>query len=222
PPTEPPETPARSKSASNDVVVIDPGGRPKDKDNYLADIAQAERNRRSMADASVIVVTDDNLAQHAEGGKLTFSNDPVVNEDRTEELYDSSDNRAEQEAYWRSRVRTKRQEWANKVNEIYELEQRASDLRIQFYDADDPFYRDTRIKPEWDRTLDNIVEARRAAHRLEQEVADVVAEGGRAGAYPGWLNDGTDLEPKERHYTADGSAPVPPDSVEPTMVEENP
>jgi hypothetical protein len=175
-----------------------------------------------MTDAPAIVVTDDNLAQHAEGGKLTFSNDPVVTEDRTNELYETSALRADQEAYWRARVRSKRQEWADKVTEIFALEQRASDLRIQFYAADDPFYRDTRIKPEWDRTLDNIVRARRTAYQLEQEVSDVVSEGARVGAYPGWLDDGTELEPEERPYTADGSAPVPPDSVEPSIVEENP
>lgn len=221
PPAEDPAVTESREEPDDSVVVIDPGGSPDPSGTRLSDLAAAERNRRLTTDAPVLVITDDNLAEHAEGGKLTFADRPASDPSQPDSG-DYSAQRQQQEAYWRQRVLETRKQWAGKVEEIFTLEARANQLRIQFYDADDPFYRDARIKPEWDRTLDNLSTARKDAKALEEKVAQIVSEGNRAGALPGWLREGIELEPKERPYDAEGNAPEPPQSTEPDLVEENP
>jgi hypothetical protein len=101
------------------------------------------------------------------------------------------------EQYWRNRVLDLRQAWRNSLDRIVELEEEAAGLRRDFYAEDDPFYRDSQIKPAWDRALDEIEEEKRAAERHERELADSLDEGHREGALPGWLREGIELEPTE-------------------------
>jgi hypothetical protein len=92
-------------------------------------------------------------------------------------------------------VRNLRQRWADAAARVPELEERVAELRRQFYDTDDPYYRDTRIKPAWDRAIDQIAEARAEAEAHRLELQAVLEEGHRGGALPGWLREGIELEP---------------------------
>jgi hypothetical protein len=104
------------------------------------------------------------------------------------------------ERFWRDRVRGLRQQWAAAVDSIGELEARAASLRTRFYAQDDPYVRDGEIKPAWDKALENLDEARHRARSLEDQLGAVLEEGRQAGALPGWLRDGIELEPSERPY----------------------
>jgi hypothetical protein len=81
------------------------------------------------------------------------------------------------------------------VDEIADLERDADGLRRRFYAESDPYVRDTRVKPDWDRVLDRIREMREAAERRRRELVEHLEEGRRAGAMPGWLREGIELEP---------------------------
>ncbi|MFW6206659.1 MAG: hypothetical protein ACOC5J_01865, partial [Gemmatimonadota bacterium] len=71
------------------------------------------------------------------------------------------------------------------------------------YAQDDPYVRDGRIKPAWDRVLDRIGETRSRNGTLREELQQAVQEGRRAGALPGWLREGIELEPAPEELPAE-------------------
>lgn len=198
-PTEPPSREATTtKPAARDrhVVVIDPGGDPSAGQGGLADTARAERERRRETAPPIVDVTDKNLAQHATGDLTTAAERPAPI--TPSGLLEPG---GHGEEWWRSEARRRRVQWADAVEEILELELRAAELRNRFYAEADPWVRDSRVKPEWDRTLDQIVEARHDAAIAQLEVDDFLDQGRGASVPAGWLREGLELEPTERPYS---------------------
>jgi hypothetical protein len=105
--------------------------------------------------------------------------------------------REHDERYWRGRALDIRERWRKAADRIKVLEQDVSEWRRRFYAQDDPWVRDGQIKPAWDRALVELRESRAAVVAAKQELADFQEEGRIAGALPGWLREGIDLEPKE-------------------------
>jgi hypothetical protein len=192
--TAAPDRPQPKSDGSVVVIGRESGADDPAAANPLIAASVAERRRRQTAPAAVAVINDKNLAEFAEGGKLTVVEAPPKG---TDDSLDAAADlaRADEELYWRTRVRSLRAEWRRNADLIGKLEEQAEDLRRQFYAEDDPYVRDRRIKPDWDRTLDRLEEARRAVERSREELAAVVEEGRRAGALPGWLRAGAELEP---------------------------
>ena len=95
---------------------------------------------------------------------------------------------------------------------------RAEALRHQFYSQEDIYIRDTRVKPAWDRVLDRLEEAKREAEAGHQKVTDFLEEGRRAGALPGWLREGIELEPEEQR-TMEEELPEA-EAVEPVTIDD--
>src|SRR6185503_14098031 len=190
------EPPVAARLRTNEPVVIDPGGDSSagDEQNLLA-AAAAERERRRTAGPPTLVVTDKNLAAHATG-KLTISGRAAPAATTAPPPADA----AKAEAYWRGRVHGLREQWAAAVETIGELEARAANLRTRFYAQDDPYVRDGEIKPAWDKALEDLDDTRQRARSLEDQLAVALEEGRQAGALPGWLRDGVELEPSERPY----------------------
>jgi len=178
------------------VVIGEKGDDTPESANPLLAASLAERKRRRTAPAAVAVINDKNLAEFAAGGNLTYTTDTepptgVASQDRA-----AQEARAEEELYWRTRVHSLRAAWRENADLVAELENQAEGLRRDFYAEDDPYVRDRRIKPEWDRTLDRLEEARRGVERSREDLLTALEEGRRAGALPGWLRDGMELEPK--------------------------
>jgi hypothetical protein len=194
-------------------VVIEPAEPEPDTQPTLAEAAQRERERRRLAGEPIAVINDANLQDHAIG-QLTFIDDssaPAAEESSGEGSPDDGPD----EQYWRDRVRTIRQRWADVAAEVPELEERAAELRRRFYETDDAYYRDSRIKPAWDRAIDLISQARAEAEAHRLELQDALEEGRRAGALPGWLREGVELEPEPAEPEPDGHEPGEPKIVEP-------
>jgi len=210
-----PSPPVRDDSA----VVVDPGvedGAPK----TLAEAAKAERERRARAGQPVAVINDKTLPKYASQGQITVA-DPkdkgkkaVAPAGAAAAVQPAAE--AHDEQYWRSRALEIRVKWKQAAEDVKELEQRSTELRQQFYGENDPLIRDNRIKPEWDRVLDRLRQAHLDVDAAAQELAKLLEEGRVAGAQPGWLREGEDLEPP-------GDAkkkPAPPaQSIEPPVLE---
>lgn len=127
--------------------------------------------------------------------------------------------RGDDEGYWRSRALDLRRGWRGTVDEINELELQSAALRQQFYAEDDPYLRDSQIKPAWDRALDRLDALRREASVYEAELEAFVDDGRRAGAEQGWLNEGWELEPdRDEQQRANrigiGASKEPEDTLE--------
>jgi hypothetical protein len=197
PAPEPSPSPAptpEETERSDRVVVLDPGGEPEGSTHTLVDAARAERERRAHAAPSTIVITDKNLKQHATGqltvatpGKKTGPADAAA--DPAQPVRD--------EQYWRSRALEIRLRWRHAADDAKELESSAAGWRRRFYAENDPNVRNGQIKPEWDRVLDRLQEARAEVEASKKELAELLEEGRTAGALPGWLREGVDQEPQD-------------------------
>ena len=209
----PPIEPEPEAEPENDsVVIIDTGARDLTKrPPTLAETARAERERRNMALPTDIVITDKNLSDYATGD-LTLAEVPDKKTDSSgSDAADLQSEMAEREAYWRGRALEIRQAWRDAYDSIGELEEKVFRLRQEFYAADDGFYRDSEIKPAWDRAIEQLDEAQQEILARQQELTDYLEEGRTAGAFPGWLREGIDLEPPvvvEQEQTAESSEPV--------------
>jgi hypothetical protein len=177
-----------------DVVVIDAGDpEASDGSTSLADTARAERQRRATAAKPVTVINDKNLKQHASKGQISIGAPGPAKPSTPAPPASAAD--AKGEEYWRSRVRDLRHRWKLAEEAAKRLSGEAEGLKRRFYSADDPYLRDSQIKPEWDRTLDLLRQARGDAKVLQRELEDVLEEGRQAGALPGWLREGIEEEP---------------------------
>jgi hypothetical protein len=101
---------------------------------------------------------------------------------------------------------------------VDELEADVFNLRMRFYAEDDPFYRDAQIKPAWDHAIEELNATREEVGLRKQELQDFMEEGRVAGALPGWLREGIELEPVEPVKEEMGIAePGEPDTMDGTI-----
>lgn len=166
----------------------------------LLEAARTAREQRAAEDrAPVAVITDETLPEYATG-ELTIAAESEAEKSvaATPGTADASTEAADErgEEYWRTRVREARIRWRDLVEEVAQLETTAAELRQRFYAEDDGFYRDSQIKPAWDRALDRLAETEDEVGRAQQELQAVLLEGRTAGALPGWLREGIEYEPE--------------------------
>jgi hypothetical protein len=229
-PTEPaPPAPAPAVEAGSpetedkaNVVVVDAGDE-EDGPQTLVEAARAERERRAGSTPTAVVINDKNLQEYARKGQITVVDPSKVK--RGKEAGAAAVTAAppaqpgepvRDEPYWRNRGLEIRQRWRQAADDSKELEEKAASLRQRFYAEDDPYVRNNRIKPEWDRTLDQLRQARVEIETSKQELTEFLEEGRVAGVYPGWLREGFDLEPEEEEPTEETR---PAESIEPPVME---
>ena len=199
PRTEPPadDESAEEREDDGSLLIVGDGSRVAGQTTTrdLIEASNRERERRRRTEQPGLVVTDENLAEKAEGGRLTFAQRAPGRQEQVERAQEVLDGYAEQEEYWRDRARSIRSNWREAYDRIDELEADASELRRRFYAEEDVALRDRDIKPAWDRTLELLKQARNTVDRSREELAVMMEEGRRAGALEGWLREGLELEP---------------------------
>lgn len=187
-----PETP---EPEDDSLVVIDTGAIDiTESPQTLADAARAERERRHIATPTDIVITDKTLKEFATGD-LTVATPSTAAQKKVSEASELQREMAEKEAFWRAGVREIRQAWRDAYDKIPVLEEKVFQLRQAFFREDDGFYRDAEIKPAWDRAIEQLEQAHLEVAARQKELAAFLEEGHGAGALPGWLREGIDLEP---------------------------
>jgi hypothetical protein len=217
---EPQREPEPERSAASAVVVDPGGGAAAGGRGSLVEAARAERERRAQTGRPVAVITDKNVREYASKGQIT-----IVAPDGRERVGEQAEaasgeegEAARDERYWRERGLEIRVRWREAAQESEELETQAAELRQRFYAEDDPYIRDGQIKPEWDRTLDRLQQARLEADLAQQDLASFLEDGRRSGALPGWLSEGLDLEPKAPE--APSARRPTGDAIEPPILQE--
>ncbi|MDX1501723.1 MAG: hypothetical protein R3325_05115 [Thermoanaerobaculia bacterium] len=203
PPPAPAEAPADDGVTTVlEIPTVEPSAAvPRD----LVAAAAAERRRREQAGPATVVIDQDSLSDYA-GVEITIAEAaaPVTVPGGEGEGTEAAADRIRDEAYWRARVREIRERWREAHDSIERLEGEIDQLRRRFYAEDDPFYRDSQIKPAWDHALEEARLARLEVERARAELQTALEEGRRAGADPGWLREGVDLQPeKPRPLEAD-------------------
>lgn len=227
-PAAPAPTPAPVRD--DDPVVVDPGEDGSSAPKTLVEAARAERERRATAGKPVAVITDKNLHEYAAKGQLTVA-DPKDSKKKTATApapptaaappaASATDPMVRDEQYWRTHALEIRLRWRGVADEVKRLEQRSTELRQRFYSENDSFVRDNQIKPEWDRVVDRLRQARAEVDAARVELSAFLEEGRRANALPGWLREGEDQEPQEPAKKKD-RLPAP-QSIEPPVLGEDP
>jgi hypothetical protein len=220
--------PPASEPVRRQMIVIDEGSsevRPEP-----GELARTTRRDAAASGGGAPRVTNENLADYARRGRVTVSG-PAAAADAEAAADDGGDGTeatapaaagepVRDEASWRAEARRIREEWRHTVDEIVELEETAADLRWRFYAEDDPWVRDGQVKPEWDRALDRLSEARHRLVDYPRRLEELIEEGRRQGALPGWLREGVELEPRPEELPA--AEPDPAEPVEPRQVDEDP
>ncbi len=177
------------------VKVIDAGG-DDEQPKTLLEASRLAKARKEQSQESVASINDDNLHEYARGAEvIILESPPAAPEPQLEPPPVEEGSEVRDEQYWRSRALELRMGWRRTFDQIGELELESAALRQQFYAEDDPYIRDSQLKPAWDRALDRLDQLRDRSLRYEQELETFIAEGQRAGALQGWLNQGWELEP---------------------------
>lgn len=206
----PAEAPVAAPSPPTLVVIEDSSAdSPEARPQTLGEAAEAERARRAASQKPVLVLDNQSLAAHGKDQKLTVAEGPApaANSAGAE---DEASAEEDAESYWRERGLEIRQRWRTAYDRIEQLEGEAEALRHQFYSADDPYVRDSQVKPAWDRVLDDLDQSRRESERGALEVERFLEEGREAGALPGWLREGIELEPVPETLRAPTAEPTEP------------
>ncbi len=213
PPTLPPPVTARppirevepTRSAGA-VTVIDPGGDPG-RPTSLVEASRLAKSQKGETQEPIATINDDNLHEYAEGGDvIVLESEPAAPGPQSEPAAVTNpapEGTGQGEDYWRTRALELRMGWRRTVDRVQELELEAAALRQQFYAEEDPYIRDSQLKPAWDRVLDRLDQLRDRSARYDQDLDIFIDEGRRAGALQGWLNQGWELEPspEERERT---------------------
>jgi hypothetical protein len=207
-PASPPGAGA-ARPADASVIVVDTPDFDPESQLTLAEAAKAERERKAEAVPTRIIINNKTIHRYAKGGQLTVAEPkkkaapaaapqaPAASTAGGTAAPAAIAPLARDEKYWRGRALEIRQRWRKASDRIKELEEDVALLRRRFYAQDDPYVRDGQIKPAWDRALDELRESRAAVQTAKKELTDFLDEGRIAGALPGWLREGVDLEPKE-------------------------
>jgi hypothetical protein len=205
------------------VVVVDSGDDAANRPKSLVEAAREERERRAQAGESVAVITNKTLPYSK--GQLTFAQPAAsatsaaktAKAEKSEKGKEKASGEIHDDVYWRKRGLEIRQRLHEAAEEISKLEQDVADLRRRFYSEADFAKRDSQVKPDWDRALDRLRRKKDEVETTRKELDAYLEEGRRAGALPGWLREGAELEPP---------LPVPPpapnEPVEPQVLPEGP
>src|SRR3954451_17570124 len=216
-PSEPP-APAAAPPREGDAapVVVDPGVDGATTPRTLVEASRAEKERRATAGKPVAVITDKTLPKYASKGQITVA-DPKKDKKAAKAPPAAPVPAVRDEQHWRGRARELRETWKQAADEVKDLEQKSITLRQKFSSESDTFLRDTQIKPDWDRVLDRLRQARLDVEAAKQELAHFMEEGRAAGALPGWLDEGIENEPADE--AAKKKEPVPAlQSIEPPVL----
>jgi hypothetical protein len=104
--------------------------------------------------------------------------------------------------------------------DVKSLEAKVIGLERDFYSRDDPVYRDSTIKPAWDKALSDLEKARADLETARSQPDEVVNAGRREGALPGWFRGLDDAAlPPASAPQAQQVRPAPRPTPRPTRVQ---
>lgn len=136
---------------------------------------------------SIIVITQDNLKKFSLQGARRLTVTQKGSEGITYVPTKLKDTKGRGEDYWReekARLVQDLQEAQKKLKELQALEAK---LQTQYYNWDDPAYRDGVIKPQWDQALKDIEKAKEKIKAAQKALQALEERARKAGVPPGWL-----------------------------------
>lgn len=198
------------------IVISAPDAPTAQQPATLVEAAAAARAQRAAAGPPVAVFTDENT-QRGRPRDQERGGNPAGASAPTDPLEIAGGAARAEEDTWRAALRAARLRWRDTARDVEARQTRVAELRNAFYAADDPAYRDGVIKPDWDAALSGLAGAQDEVEAARDDLERLLDAGRRAGALPGWLREGLELEPQPRERPSEPSTMEP---VEPRFVDE--
>ena len=183
----------------------------------LAEAARSSQTEKPDSGSEPVVITDQNLQEYAEKGRLTTADGgtsgrrPLKQEGPSQGPAPSEGDEAS--AQYRAAYMRQVELIETLQSQIAVLDETIPGLWTQFYNVDDPAYRDGVIKPKLDEAL-----LRR--QRLETQLQDalnrlpqILDEARRAGVAPSWSRGLPRAEDLERQSAPAEDEDAPTESV---------
>ncbi len=183
-----PPAPSPSPTPALTILLAKPEGAPPPQGGSLAEVAK--RIKLKLPGDRPRVLTNETVKQLAEGVELTTAA-PGAGGGAAVAPGAAADE--SKKARWQQRYRSAVQRVAALEAEVKSLEARANELEREFYSHDDPAYRDSTIKPNWDNTLTQLQKTKDELEAARKQPDEVLNAARRDGALPGWFR-GLDSE----------------------------
>jgi hypothetical protein len=182
------------RGAADTVITPSVAETPTPPGQSLAEtLRAADKTRRKEAKASV-AITNETLVTDPRKGRLTTSSPrptspaptpgPEVSRPAPAGGHDAS-----AEVYWRERMHSARARVEELREQVRRFELESKKLENDFYSWDDGQYRDSVIKPAWDKKREEMETSRRDLEQAEKELSELPEKARQAGALPGWLRE---------------------------------
>ncbi len=205
----PAPTPVVTPSIS--ILLARPGAEEPPRGDSLADVAR--RIKLKLPANQPRVINNEAVKQLSEGVELTMTSAPTGGAAGGFRGGESGDER--KKAIWQQRYRAAVERVRRLEADVKDLESRASRLEQEFYAHDDPAYRDSTIKPAWDKSLSDLAKAKSDLEEARKEPNAVLNAGRRDGALPGWFR-GLDEAPGPANRGGERTAPPATPAATPT------
>jgi hypothetical protein len=188
------------------ILLARPGAEAPPRGDSLADVAK--RIKLKLPANQPRVINNEAVKQLSEGVELTMTSAATGGAGGGFRGRDSGDER--KKSIWQQRYRAAVERVRRLEADVKNLESRANRLEQEFYAHDDPVYRDSTIKPAWDKSLTDLAKAKTDLEEARKEPNEVLNAGRRDGALPGWFR-GLDEAPGPANRGGDeAAAPAPP------------
>lgn len=161
----------------------------------ISDAVRAAAETRKKKEASTggtKVITSDMIRSSSPSTSATAPSKapaprPPSTSDQTGGYSDYRDSQGRDEAWWRGMTKGAREKISGLEADIERLQAEIDGLRNDFYNRDDPAYRDGVIKPKWDEAIRAQERAKEQLSRARLEYDVLLEDARRSGALPGWL-----------------------------------
>jgi len=198
------------------ILLAKPEGAPPPQGTSLSDVAK--HIKLKLPANRPRVLTNESVKELAEGVELTTAA-PVQGKPSGAAVGGGASEDAKK-VRWQQRYRAAVQRVRSLEAEVKDLETRSAGLEAEFYAHDDPVYRDSTIKPNWDRALTSLQKARTDLEEARKQPDEVLNAARRDGALPGWFRGLDEATPPPAPQAAPpapaGAAPVVQPSPRPT------
>lgn len=185
PAEEPSATPTPAATAPINILLSRPDSEPAPRGSSLAEVAKHIKLKLPANQPRVL--TNATVKQLAEGVELTTGTVGPAGPHGGAAVPLSGGSEEAKKTKWQQRYRAAVERVRKLEADVKNLEAQVAGLERDFYSRDDPVYRDSTIKPAWDKALSDLQKARVDLETALKQPDEVVNAARRDGALPGWF-----------------------------------
>jgi len=217
-----PATPTPAPTATIGILISKPDSEPAPRGSSLSEVAKHIKLKLPANQPRVL--TNASVRQLAEGVELTTGSAGPAAGAGAGALPAAGGGDDAKKARWQQRYRIAVERVRKLEADVKNLEMQVAGLERDFYSRDDAVYRDSVIKPAWDKALGDLQKARVDLESARKQPDDVMSAARRDGALPGWFRglDEAAAAPSPGRGPVGQPAPRPTPKARPVQPKELP